>query len=385
MSTSSTQPDWSELPDGLIHFISTKLENRNDTASLRSVCKKFQSLVPPPPERTLPPTALTIPYPISPTPEALAHYNLLEYKVFAIRSRDKIPGAAVWILKVQELGHGRARIKDALSRSVFGSMASHFPRTLNLLKYEIREISKAFELKLVLNEDLEGMQELVLSLPIVDKVVVSDDLDILIMHSGGYLNVWRKGDTSWTDIEIGANEIQCQDAMYYDKKFYAVESNGRTVSIDCKTLQVKEVVPALPRLSFGIFKYLMRFENCFHLIVKTQFDADHRNYFRNQFFYPVQFVIFRHDQQRNVWTEKMHGFQNRVFCVGEGCSYSFLASDFPGTRGNSIYFTDPLFRGLDGERPGWDAGIFNIDDYTSRPISRCPGYSRLFWPPPAWL
>ncbi|KAJ4714177.1 F-box protein SKIP23-like [Melia azedarach] len=385
MLSSSTDPDYSELPDGIVLSISAKLETRNDTLRFRFVCKRFQSLVPPPPDRALPSEAIQIPYPIAPFTDPLAHYLLLESKIYAIQSLDKVSNPLCWIVKVQELGGGRARLKDPLSGSVYGGLAECFPEPLNLLNYEVTEITKAYDLLLVLSDELDMMDEVNLVLPfVVEKIVVSNDHDIMAMHSGGKLIIWRKGDSCWRELNININEVQFEDVIYYDNKFYAVDNHGRTISVDCKTLETSQFVNPLPRLSAGQFKYLVRTEDCFYLIVQFQIDVEDGDFW-NEYFYPLQFVVFRRDEDTREWIEKMDGFEDRVFCLGNACSYSFLASEFPGTIGNSIYYNDSLFGQVGGDRPGSEAGIYDLTNHNARPISDFPGYSGLFWPPPNWL
>lgn len=101
----------------------------------------------------------------------------------------------------------------------------------------------------------------------------------------------------------------------------------------------------------------------------------------------IKFQVFRFNFSGSRW-ERLMNLGDKVLFLGENASLALSASDYPGCRGNRIYFTDDFseedFSGIHGEH---DTGIFNLDDGIFEPLPSCPqdSRSRLLWPSPVWI
>lgn len=142
------------------------------------------------------------------------------------------------------------------------------PRYLNLWDYQVKEISKAYELQIVdsdiINEPAKAYEIDEQNDPYTEKfpmflrkVAVSPCPDYedynypaVMIISGGQLFLWTADDAkNWnkiridddTDHEDKISDNKYEDDVYFRNKFYAVASPRRVVTIDPKTVQVNEV------------------------------------------------------------------------------------------------------------------------------------------------
>ncbi|XP_031286483.1 uncharacterized protein LOC116145194 [Pistacia vera] len=93
-------------------------------------------------------------------------------------------------------------------------------------------------------------------------------------------------------------------------------------------------------------------------------------------------LVYKLDEEMCEWVEVEDGLEDRVFFLGDDCSFSLSAKEFSGCKGKSIYFKHGPSR-IDGFLPGIDGGIFDLKDRTVRHLfAEC---SKIFWPPPSWV
>ncbi|KAJ0455416.1 hypothetical protein HanIR_Chr15g0750941 [Helianthus annuus] len=69
---------------------------------------------------------------------------------------------------------------------------------------------------------------------------------------------------------------------------------------------------------------------------------------------------------------------------GDNCGFSASAEEFPGCKGNCVFFTGQN-REDDGLVKSRGVGVFDLESGSIGAISNDAGYSQLFWPPPQWL
>jgi membrane protease subunit (stomatin/prohibitin family) len=86
---------------------------------------------------------------------------------------------------------------------------------------------------------------------------------------------------------------------------------------------------------------------------------------------------------------EVNSFGDRVLFLGDDCTFSALASDLSGCKGNCIFFRDNNFymTGEEGDVNGVfrDIGVCDLDNGSIKPLVDYPEYSKLFWPPPDWV
>ncbi|XP_024036153.1 uncharacterized protein LOC18036637 [Citrus clementina] len=185
-----------DLPDVLLSSIIEKLETQSNALRLRASCRKFQPLIPPLPNTLLERQSLNIPLPFASSSSSdnnHFHYSLIESKVFAIRPRSEDASASAttcWFIKVKESNSGQVRLMDPLSRFGFENASDKLklPKCLNMLDYEVKELAQDYELEVV-DKDENKVDETCF---LIEKVVVSEDFEIMAMHDSGKVSVWRK-------------------------------------------------------------------------------------------------------------------------------------------------------------------------------------------------
>ncbi|KAJ4714101.1 F-box protein SKIP23-like [Melia azedarach] len=379
------------LPRDLQHEILKRLE-RPQILCFRAASKHFRNTLSLPPKPISPHPDLVIPFCIHPDSSLPRQLLLTISTVYAIQrietTSDDGDPANTWIVRVEELSSGVVRVKETLYRFVDGVPSHQLPRSLNLLDYRVRELSKVFGL-------VPAASEKYRKYVYFGKVVLSsypDEFDsgftILALCGKGSVIAWRKGDDFWTYIKIEGSTapVHFQDIVYYNNKFYAVCYPRRVITVDPLTLKVTE-------LDFEITRYFptLRGNN---FLVKSSKDLfwickEWQYLFGNYPFedpneYRTRVDVLKLDEKNNKWVEVSDELGNEALFIGEKCSFSLSGKGYTPCKQNSVYFVDEQLSEI-GNCPGRDIGISKIGDFLATPIFAFPGYSKLFWPPPAWL
>ncbi|XP_031254279.1 F-box protein SKIP23-like [Pistacia vera] len=370
----STTSDWSTLPEDLLISVAKRLHKRIDVLCLRAICKSFRSSIPPPP-KPLSPLSLNISIPATSVHHASPGcLELARFTFYAIQPLTPISyprqSTETWLVKIQELNSGKVRLEDPLSRLGLGNSSNKLyksrklPRSFNLLDYRVKEVAKAYRIELVHQFD----EPVVFSKAVVSSHDGIDDGFAVMAIVQGNLVVWRNLDKKWSRIRF--NNSFSGDIIYHNHKFYAATARGLTVSVDCNSLTVTQVAGPLETLTFWT-NLVKSFDDLF-VIVKFWAWKDERN----------DFKVYKLDEEIGEWVEVVDGLEDRAFFLGDDCSFSISAKEFPGCKGNSVYFKHGPFRN-DGCLPGTDGGIFDLKDRTVRRLFA--EHSKIFWPPPRWV
>ncbi|XP_044470824.1 F-box protein SKIP23-like [Mangifera indica] len=378
----TTTPDWSSLPDHLLAFIAKRLPTSIDTLRFRAVCGSFRSSIPPPQKTLSPHKGLKLSMPS--LPGRRGHLVLAEFTYYEIKplpsSSNPHQNTNTWLVKCEELNSGKVRFEDPLSRHRLGNLSNKvpesekLPRYLNLLDYQIKEVAKAYRVEQVYQGKGINRRK-----PIVfNKAAVSSSFDkiddgfaIMTIIQGMAL-VWRNVDKKWTKLDIGFDYFL--DIIYHNEKFYALMSSGVAVTVESKSLTVSQVSVPLQIDRFWDWSYLVKSSQGLFLIIK-------RWQWRVK---PIEFKVYKLDEQKCGWVQVMDGLEDSVFFVGDDCSFCLSAKRFPGCKGNSVYFKHGPFE-VNDCHPGTDGGIFNLKDSTVGGLSDFPGYSKIFCPRPSWV
>ncbi|KAJ4714098.1 F-box protein SKIP23-like [Melia azedarach] len=378
-----------------LSLITEKLETRIDTRRLRAVCHNLRKSIREPPKTTIPDDLKIIPVPFGYFSAKISHYTLVESTIYAIQPLEEIPNpletAATWFVKVEEQEFGPVKLKHTLCEFQLQNISEELPMSLNLLDYRVKEIAKAYELKPVCRENQEtadhvGGNQMSFE---PEKVIVSEDFDVMVMHNKGMtLSVLRYGDKNWLNVQDSCVDryIKFDDVVYYDQKFYAVNRNGHTLSFDCKTLAMSPVTFPKDNLGNGKTFLVKKSGEGLFLVVKWSYSlfiySDYQ--FANHHYFPARFSVYK---LANFQWDELHGYGDRVFFLGHGCSFSVMGNEFPGCEKNSVYFSEKILSAAvaDDAHLSPRPGIFRKDDLSVRPLSALPGRAQLFWPPPAWV
>ncbi|XP_044507269.1 F-box protein SKIP23-like [Mangifera indica] len=397
------KPDWTSLPHHILLFIASFLPTPFDVSRLSAVSRLFRYLLPPPrpvilkfPRSILTDTDfltgtdLVFNYPINPKDNI---YVFVESVVYAIKPIDKEASPTpIWLVKVEESKPGRVQIKDPLTKLWFKNLPKILPKSLNLLDYQVQEITRSYSLVslavLGSGDDPNGIYKRHGSFHI--KAVYTSDLDetddgfaVMARFTGPMLSLWRNVDKKWSHINMGLAVPQyIWDFIYHNEKFYAVATTGFTLMVDSKSLTVTTFLDPPKSLKRSSILYFVEASGDLLLVARSDKFKDQEDFL----------MVFKLDEKKAEWVEMVDGEELKekiIFLSDDESSYCVSARELPGCKGNSVYFVENKLvyfsASLDGY-PMKDAwGVFSFDDGKMVNLRDFPGYSNPFWPPPSWL
>ncbi|XP_031287369.1 F-box protein SKIP23-like [Pistacia vera] len=353
----TTTPDWSSLPDHLLASIAEQLPTRIDTLCFRAVCNSFRSSIPPPPKPLSPHAGLKIPMPY--LAGRRGHFVLAEFTFYAIKPLLSISNphqtTYTWLVKSEELHSGKVRLEDPLCRRRLGNLSNKvpesekLPQSLDLRNYRVKEVAKSYRLeKVYQGKGINRKKPVVFEKAVVSSCYDESDNGFALMTiMGGLVLVWRNVDKKWATIIIDY-EFPL-DIIYHNEKFFALMICGVTVIVDSKSLSVSEV--AGPPIEIAM--YLVKSSQDLFMITKNWQR-------RNE---PAEFKVYKLDEEKCEWVEVIDGLEDSVFFVGNDGSFCVSAKEFPGCKGNCVYFKEGPIRG----------GIIDLKDGTVGGFSAFPG------------
>ncbi|KAI7992660.1 F-box protein SKIP23 [Camellia lanceoleosa] len=363
------QVQWSTLPKDVIPILINRLETRIDLLRFRSVCRSWRSssaasLSPQPPFPLLSPRRRPPPW----------HLH---------RRRDH-------------------RLPPPTVRR--NSPQNYFPlsnQEVNLLEFRISQVHNSYTFR---NLELLNRKPIEAGLPFVKKIVVlgsnPDSRIVVVVYEmwdlDGRLAMLRVGDDSWTPIYT--QHFVCDDVIVYKGNFYTVDRSGRAFVLD-PNMNLIEIAPP-PTNENGKKKKKHLVESIGDLLLVDKYFELHE---RNVYYYKdgkervkssnremvSEMRVYRLNEDEHRWVE-VRSLEDQILFVGDDCSYSVSAREFPGCRGNRVVYEDravasqieeedELFDGL------WvyQIGVFNLGNGRVRSLATCPQLARIFWPPPS--
>ncbi|KAF5184270.1 hypothetical protein FRX31_026143 [Thalictrum thalictroides] len=157
--------------------------------------------------------------------------------------------------------------------------------------------------------------------------------------------------TSWKVIGGDHQNFSYEDLTYYKGKFYAISSDGFVVVVEgiADSLPVTRVIDIRNsdpiEALFWCKYYLVELSGDLLKVMRMQDST---------------FKVFKLDITL-FWWEEVLSLDKCALFLGSNQSFSLSTSDFPGYRGNRIYFTDDrCFK----QGPLLDKGVFNLEDGT---------------------
>ncbi|OMO99998.1 hypothetical protein COLO4_12986 [Corchorus olitorius] len=181
----------------------------------------------------------------------------------------------------------------------------------------------------------------------------------------------KPGDQAWTTIDVAAARL-LEDVMYFNGSFFAVHNHGHLLicqDLDGPSPKAIEFAKSPSAIinghdeHYGEPRYLVDLDGSLCMIVRRTGLYDHYND-DNEIEHPnlvvtEGFEIFKLDMHTRGW-EKIFSLGDRCLFLGNCCTFSVLASDYPGCVANCIYFTDDHVLYNYGEQSkGFDTGIYN--------------------------
>ncbi|RVW51513.1 F-box protein SKIP23 [Vitis vinifera] len=335
---------WSHLPKDLLAKIAGRLDTRIDFLHFRGVCSSWMSSVSPTFPSKNPLLSLKLPYPIASnanlnicdpdTRNPRGSFSLIESTLYYLQPLRQTPDSKEALLvKLEEPKPGKGRLMDTLSRCAIQHLPKISPRF---------SIPSTFE-----------SVKLVKLMVFVSLMFGGDEYGLMMIHIRGRLALWRLGEEKWSLIDDGAEKSHFDDVIYYKGRFYAIDYKGRIVVIDADSLKATELASPVHG-SRGTHK---------HFVDDIVADVPD---------YPVHFEVFKFIEEEQKW-DWVSDIGDRVLFVGDDRTFSLSSTDFPGFKGNCVYFTQDCFCEEDDDRPGFDAGIFDLEERIAGPLSAFPG------------
>ncbi|KAJ4841614.1 hypothetical protein Tsubulata_004904 [Turnera subulata] len=381
---------WADLPKELLEMIGKCLDSRVDVLRFRSVCTSWRATIPLPSfDQEIPPVILKLPRPIS-AESILSHTTICRLEILhqnPAASSPVLPSKPCWLTEVEETRRGQLQLLHPVSHQ---ELVSRSPIELNLLDFHFVPVIKAFRVTWGNGVSVFGVNKVVL-FPF-SASCNKDEFGILAIYHGGKLGYWKYGDKEWTLLDD--TNFEYDDIIAYKEQFYVVDRWGTVSWID-SALKVVQYSPSL--YGCGGKKNLV--ESCGDLYVVDRYldgrvkaVEDYENVvaagrnnpygasrYRKTFPKAFDFRVYRLDEDWG-WVD-VKSLGDRVFFLGNDCSFSVSSRDFYGGKGNCIYFTDD--DNFTGARLS-DAsiGVFQLGEGIIEKPATLPEYCDIFWPPP---
>ncbi|XP_021749599.1 F-box protein SKIP23-like [Chenopodium quinoa] len=367
-SSNTISNKWEDLPNEILEIIAKHLQSRIDVFRFRAISTSWRSVVPLSHRQTQ--SSLTLPPPFT----AAAVLS----PVTICRLQHHSGGASV-LMKVVESISGELQLLNPLSTKTCKGNSS-VRRTINLVDLRLTELYRGF--RLIFDSIPTNFY--------VKKVVLFYDFGILALFELGELRFWGFGDKNWTNL---GNEGDCyDDVMRYKNQFYVINNLGIVYWIDkCRNL----VQYSPPLCGFGHLKNLLVSEAQFY-VVDFYMEEDAARVQAAMFEEPgvrgrrrtVDMKVYKLDEEWGTWVD-VKSLEDRIFVLGKEVCVSVSVQDFPGCRGNCIYFVDASdtkteFQTLGETFKRFVGRVFRFDNGSVRAVQCFPAYNKLFSPHMNW-
>ncbi|PIA39821.1 hypothetical protein AQUCO_02600349v1 [Aquilegia coerulea] len=412
-SSSIFTQQWSQLPKDLLDSI-TNLLNLDDLFRFSYVCKTWNLV-----SSSLLPPNLNTPFLITPH-EEIKHsstsktvddyptwnktlgffslYNGKNYNVDVIQMINRrICGSCNggWLVTVH--GNGEIQVLHPFSKIVIDlPPIAKLPNVISSYDKEKKELSYTVPLKLGQEEFMKEINSDWMRDSYVYKVIMScsDVNKGIVMALQGFrrkLAFCRVGkDKKWTIVN-GDDNARLADVTIYQGKFYTVRSSGQVFVVEgmenlCPT--IKSFIRSPTHLASDKY-YLVESLGKLLLVTRSRYEPEVDCDLLEEDSDPISyettsFTVYRLDFNGPKWVEVSNLGKDRALFVGFNQSFSLKTSDFPGCKGNCIYFTDDYVdHCLEEPVGGHDIGVYNL---ASGIVQKCyPTDALVIKPSPIWF
>ncbi|XP_055804913.1 F-box protein SKIP23-like [Solanum dulcamara] len=417
-------PIWADLPEELVVKISKCLEYSFQVGHFRAVCTSWRSAVPPPPHKRL--SILPKYNPSKNPPDNCKYIRRLVFRLDLQQlPPSSSPSTNSYLIAVAEQfdgdGQSQLRLLNPITGSpipISSSSSNLFPREINLNKFRVSVLHKSSLIFLAdTNQYFIGK--------VVHLFALRQSSDgrntratatlrsgkLSLFNTGGKVRLNYLMESLLRDHNL--NKPYYHDLVKYKEKWFAIDQYGRGVMVD-SSLKVSLVTnPLFHPNRNGYFRihrsYLVKSSGDADLFLVDRYlekSSEQTNYAaatsdddtkEPDYDMAVRFRVYKLEEEERCWKE-VTSLKDQVIFVGDNASYwsyCVSAKDFPGCRGNFIYFIDQFRKAEDGDlHDFWDAlkhekdyslGGFHMENAFIGPMACFPGYTDFFWPPPSWL
>jgi hypothetical protein len=217
----------------------------------------------------------------------------------------------------------------------------------------------------------------------------TNEYGVLAIFHEGKLGYWRFDEKEWKFID--ETSFNYDDIIVYRGQAYVVDRLGTIYWIN-SSLNLIQYSP--PLYGCGSQKTLVESDGDFY-VVDRFFHGERRTWndeLHSDVAYPFRYLpicqaktvsikVYKLDEEWGTWVN-ISSLGDKVFVLGNECSFSVSAKDFSGRKGNCIYFIDPLDASRQGELSGGDARVCDLSSGRISKVANFPGHSCMLWPPP---
>ncbi|EOA28759.1 hypothetical protein CARUB_v10024991mg [Capsella rubella] len=331
--SSPTPPDWSQLPEELLHLISKNLDNYCfDVVHARSVCHSWRSSIPFPSFLLRPSYSLPS---IAEFPCKSKEMRTLE-KIPLFLFRVLAPAAAspseYFLGKIgrDESDEHMELLPSPLQCSVKVKIPGSDPTLMNMLDCQILSLGHKYKMIGLDHQPLAIGYQGVAFLPLNE----GGGEFVVLRNYNKVLLVLTSAEMKWKQLQNIPDAI-CSDIATYRGRFYATFHSGEIVVIDPYSLEVNLLLPSP--------------QEPLHYLVPSSNDE----LFLVEVIFPVlEVIVFsqftcrvsRLDEKAGKWVEVID-LGDRVLFIGQLGNFSCSAKELPhgcGLSRNSILFTHGL-------------------------------------------
>lgn len=356
---------WADLLPDLCIKIAEKLEeNEMDHLRFRSICPLWRSstlpLRKPPPLPSLPTLS---------DPKTPKKASLVEKTVYLLQIPEDLWNLPhmkkfkrTFVIKVSKpFSPDKIRIESLLSHTSLENRAKPSPplgTVLNLWNLRVIELCKVFY--------TPKRESGIVSLRISS---AGEQLTAMAIENEGLLYQYKSGEKKW--IKNGMDNVW-DDIINYQGQFCAVDIEGTTFLFD-SSFAATEISSALLDYQNNIPTLKRLVESCGKLYLVE--------------LYNDQPKIYRLNMEEKAWIQ-VESLGDRIFFFADDCSFSLSAQEFPGYKGNCVYFKFEVNEEEHDERLrfcGPNTQVYDLETGNFGRITTFPEHLQIFWPPPKWL
>lgn len=240
---------------------------------------------------------------------------------------------------------------------------------------DLRQMRDVFVRKVILSHSPAN------ECPFIALAIVSSNLTATseLVYCKNGENCWK----SVPDLGLGSGFF-AEDVIYFEPtgQFYAVNKVGDVAifKLSDNNADSLVIIRTLDAIG-GDLPYLVKSKGELLLVSRCLgAEADIISYC--EVYETIGFDVYRFcevGEGQTSW-DKVTDLGDRILFVGENSSLALLASDYPGSKGNCIYFTDDHSKSN-------DVGIFDLGNNCIEPLPCYPSDSTwpLYWASPIWI
>ncbi|KNA22053.1 hypothetical protein SOVF_037570 [Spinacia oleracea] len=390
------ESNWSELCPELLSEIANRLGTRPNVYNFREVCKDWRfsfARIP----RNLPHLSPLFPHRFCAVdPDFFSSlsrgtlHHLIADAVYLIRPRNIPESTKPWLVTVEEFYRGKLCVRLPLSGiSAKGNLPAnvHIPNALNLSDFHVSVIARGYTLRSPgINHCIDKKLVMFGNPACFEPLSIKDYTALVRVEHGRIAWVRLSQRYDWGCLSFQGTS-KFDDIVNFKKRVYTVDRMGRVYVVHYdgesqQTLKMECIVN--DTISSGRYsdrrKRLVVDSSGVLYMVERDVDCGEK----------IHFKVYRLDEGNCKLDEVIGIGDDRILFVGVDWCFFASVADFPGFRGNCIFFlsgsfpsyTESSFRGASKEL---EVTIFHFEDGNAGPISAFPGYSDILWPPSAWF